>query len=137
MSGLSIQAEVAAALAETGAEVGSGLLVCTIRREPTEVDEPQNPWDAPANPANEPALYRVTGIEEMQEIRDMPGNLIGVKKRKLLVGAITVEPLKSDTIAVGVDPDNVTVSTVFEAILGVDALSPAGTPLMYTLELKV
>jgi hypothetical protein len=137
MSGADTQAEVAAALAEAGEATGSGPYICTIRRASAEPDEPQTPWDEPADPANDPTDYAVTAVEDVKEIRDMTGNLIGVQKRTLTIDATGVAPLKSDVIAVGVAPDDVTSDTAFEEILAVKPLAPAGTVLLYELSLAI
>lgn len=135
MTGPSIAAEVAAAFAEAGEAVGSGPYISTIRRASSEPDEPQNPWDDPADPVNEPADYAVTGIQEVKDIRDMTGMLVGIQKRTLTIEATGVAPLKSDTIAVGVAPGDVTAQTVFEEILSVKPLAPGGVALLFELEL--
>ncbi|MFC6760448.1 hypothetical protein ACFQFQ_14625 [Sulfitobacter porphyrae] len=102
MSGADIAAEVAAALSEAGEATGSGPYICTIRRASSEPDEPQNPWDEPADPENESTLYPVTAIQEVKDIRDMTGMLVGIQKRTVTVSATGVAPLKSDKIACGV-----------------------------------
>ena len=137
MSGAEIAAEVAAALAEAGEATGTGAYICTIRRASAELDEPTNPWDEPADPVNEPQLFPVTAIERMQDVRDMTGMLVGMKKRTLTINATGVTPLKSDTIAVGVAPGDVVEGTKFEEIISVMYLSPGGTVLLYRLELAV
>lgn len=138
MSGLDIQAEIAAALAEAGEAVGTGPLICTIRRANPVPDEPQNPFDEPSvGDDNPPQLFPVTAVESIQDVRDMNGTLIGVKKRTLTINATGVAPLKSDTIAVGVAPAAVTSQTVFEEILAVTPLSPGGTAILYELSLAV
>lgn len=109
---------------------------CTIRRDSDEPDEPQNPWDDPAVPANDPQLFAVTGVETMQDVRDMSGMLVGVRKRTLTINATGVAPLKSDVIAVGVAPADVTGATAFEEIIAVRPLDIAGVALYYELELN-
>jgi len=81
MSGSQIAADVASALIEAGEATGTGAYICTIRRASAELDEPTNPWDPPADPVNEPQLFPVTAIERMQDVRDMTGMLVGMKKR--------------------------------------------------------
>ena len=138
MSGAEIAAEVAAALAEAGEAVGTGPLICTIRRANPAPDEPQNPQDEPSvGDGNPPMLFAVTGIESVQDVRDMSGMLVGVKKRTLTIDATGVAPLKSDVIAIGVAPASVTAQTMFEEILAVSPLSPGGTALLYELSLAV
>lgn len=136
MSGPDIAAEVAAALAEAAAAVGTGPYICTLRRASTEPDEPQTPWDEPADPVNPPQLFAVTAVEDMREVRDMTGALIGVTKRTLTIDATGVVPLKSDQIAVGVAPADVDANIRFEEILSVRPLSPAGVALLYELDLS-
>lgn len=137
MSGSDIASEIAAALGEVSEAVGSGAYTCTIRRAPDTPDTPATPWDEPADPANEPLLFEVSAVESIQDVRDMSGTLIGVKKRILTIDAVTVAPLKSDTIAVGVTSGDVSDATVFEEIMSVSALSPGGVALLYELELNI
>ena len=132
MSGADIAAEIAAALAEAGEAVGTGPYLCTIRRAP--VDEATTPWAMPS--ANDSVDYEVTAIEDVRDIRDMSGTLIGMQKRTLTINATGVQPLKSDRIAVGVAPADVTADTVFEEILAVKPLAPGGVALLYELELS-
>lgn len=135
MSGAEIVAEVAAALAEAGEATGTGPMISTIRRASSAPTEPQNPWDEPASPANPPQLFAVTGVEDIRDVRDMTGMLVGIQKRTLTIEATGVAPLKSDTIAVGVAPGDVTAQTVFEEILSVKPLAPGGVALLFELEL--
>ena len=132
MSGAEIAAEVAAALAEAGEATGNGPLICTIGRNTGT----GTPWDNNVNTVPD-LLYPVTGIENMQDVRDMSGMLVGIQKRTLTINATGVSPLKSDTIAVGVAPDDVVEGTKFEEIISVMYLSPGGTVLFYRLELAV
>ena len=96
-----------------------------------------NPWDEPADPANAPTLYPVTGIENVREVRDASGTLIGMTKRTLRVDATGVTPLKSDTIAVGVAPADVDADTRWEEILEVRTYAPGGVALYHTLDLSL
>lgn len=134
---MTIQAEIAAALAEAGEAVGTGTYFCTIRRASSAPSEPVNPWDAPADPVNDPVDYQVTAIEDVQDVRDMNGMLVGVQKRTLTIDATGVVPLKSDVIAVGVAKADVAADTAFEEILAVKPLSPGGVALLYELELAI
>jgi len=136
VSGAEIAAEVAAALAEAGEATGTGPLICTIRRASTEPEELQRPWHATAGPMNPPTLYPVTAIEDIREVRDLSGMLVGIQKRTLTINATGVQPLKSDVIAVGFAPADVTSATVFEEIIAVKPLAPAGTALLYELDLS-
>ena len=137
MSGLDIQAEVAAAFAEAGEAVGTGPYICTIRRASAEPDEPQNPWDEPADPVNEPTLYPVGGIKDETTSRYMDGTLIGELRRVVTVDATGARPLKSDKVAVGIAPSAVTGDTLFEEIIEIETLEPTDTPLMYGIHLAI
>ena len=132
MSGAEIAAEVAAALAEAGEAVGTGAYICTIGR----MTSTGTPWDNTVGIAPD-LLYPVTAVESVQAVRDMPGMLVGIQKRVLTINATGVAPLKSDTIAVGVAPADVTDSTVFEEIIAVSPLDIAGVPLYYDLQLAI
>ena len=132
MSGSQIAADVAAALAEAGEATGNGPLICTIGRNTGT----GTPWDNNVRTVPD-LLYPVTGIENMQDVRDMTGMLVGMKKRTLTINATGVTPLKSDTIAVGVAPGDVVEGTKFEEIISVMYLSPGDTVLLYRLELAV
>jgi hypothetical protein len=134
-AGAKIAERIAKGLARAGQRTGTGPLICTIRREGE--GGPQTPSEVGIVPDAVPQLFPVTAIEDMQDVRDMTGMLIGVKKRTLTINATSVAPLKSDRIAVGVVPDAVTEQTVFEEILAVTPLSPAGTALLYELSLAV
>lgn len=135
-AGTRIAQRVKRGLERAGQRTGTGPYLCTIRRASSEPDEPQTPWDEPADPANDPTDYEVTAVENVQDVRDMSGTLIGVKKRTLTVSATGVAPLKSDTIAVGVAKADVDESTVFEEIVAVEPLAPGGVVLLYEIELN-
>lgn len=136
-AGTRIADRVRRGLARAGQRTGSGAYTCTIRRASTEPDEPQTPWDSPADPANDPTDYAVTAVEDIREVRDNSGALIGVTKRTLTIDATGVTPLKSDTIAVGVAPADVAEDTTFEEIIAVRPLAPGGVALLYELDLAV
>ena len=136
-AGTRIQNKVKRGIEKAGRKTGTGAYICTIRRDPDELDEPQSPWDEPADPVNEPQLFPVTAIERMQDVRDMSGMLVGIQKRTLTIDATGVAPTKADKIAVGVAPDDVVEGTKFEEIISVMYLSPGGTVLLYRLELAV
>ena len=137
MSGAEIAAEVAAALAEAGEATGTGAYICTIRRASAELDEPQNPWDEPADPVNAPQLFPVTAMKSVREVKDMTGTLIGVAYRKVKIVATGVLPLKSDVIALGVAPGDVTADTVFEEIIKIHTEEPTNVPLYHDLYLAI
>jgi len=131
-AGTRIQNKVRRGIEKAGRKTGTGPLICTIGRNTGT----GTPWDNNVSTVPD-LLYPVTGIENMQDVRDMTGTLIGMKKRTLTINATGVTPLKSDTIAVGVAPGDVVEGTKFEEIISVMYLSPGGTVLLYRLELAV
>ncbi len=137
MSGAEIAAEVAAALAEAGEAVGTGPYVCTIRRASAEPDEPQTPWDDPADPVNAPTDYEVVSLKDETTSRYMDGSLIGEMRRVVTIAANVVKPLKSDKVAVGVAKADVSGDTTFEEILEIETFEPADTSFTYGIHLAI
>lgn len=139
MSGADIRADVAAGLAEAGTETGTGPLVCTIKRnlpdEPADNAQPETPWDRPADPLALATFYPVTAVQTMRTVQDGNIGLVGQRRRVLLVDATGIAPIKSDTIAVGVAPDDVDGFTRFEEIASVETVAPGGVALMYNVGL--
>ncbi|OAN71094.1 hypothetical protein A8B82_21105 [Sulfitobacter sp. EhC04] len=129
-AGARIQSRIAAGLARAGTRTGSGPYICTIKRSPSG----GTPWDGA--PGTDPTLYAVTAVEDIREVRDMNGTLIGLQKRTLTISATGIAPIKSDKIACGVAPADVTADTLFEEILAVKPLAPSGVALLYELELS-
>ena len=135
MSGPEIAAEVAAALAEAGEAVGTGPLICTIRRE--GVGGPQTPSEVGVVPDAADVLFPVTGIKAETTSRYMDGTLIGELRRVVTVDATGVRPVKSDKVAVGIAPSDVTGNTVFEEIIEIETEEPADVPLMHGIHLAI
>lgn len=137
---MTLAAEIAVALAEAGTATGNGPLVCTIKRnlpdEPADHAQPETPWDRPADPLALATFYPVTAVQTMRMVQDGNIGLVGTRRRVLLIDATGTAPIKSDTIAVGVAPDDVDGFTWFEEIVSVDAVAPGGVALMYELELR-
>jgi len=131
-AGTRTQNKVKRGIEKAGRKTGTGAYICTIGRNTGT----GTPWDNNVNTVPD-LLYPVTGIENMQDVRDMTGTLVGMKKRTLTINATGVTPLKSDTIAVGVAPGDVVEGTKFEEIISVMYLSPGDTVLLYRLELAV
>lgn len=127
MSAAEIIAEVSAALTEAGADAGAGTaLTVTLTRASAEADEPQNPWDAPASPANDPTLFTVKALDPgIREIRE--GGVVVRRARVIMVEAGVVVPLQSDLI---------TIRGVTHEIQAVRPVAPAGVSLFYKLEIK-
>lgn len=131
MSGAQIRAEIAAALAEAGAEVGTGpFRVSLIRGGATTRPFP----DQPVGPGNMPITtgaaqtWDLLCVEDVQTTRDMAGNMMAQSQRVLTVEAGIVEPLKSDVVE---------VQGIRHRIAEVVPLAPAGEALLYELRLEV
>ena len=109
-----IAAEVAVGLAEVGVST-------TLRRK-----------GAKSGPDNDPTYgsptdYTVTVVNTKKRYKDENGTLTGVTMTTLLVAATGVVPEKSDTIF---------VSGVEQGIEDVIAIEPAGTAVLYKVELE-
>lgn len=134
MSGADIANEVAAALAEAGAETGAGVAyVCTLRR--ANASDPTTPWDAEEDGAGTPGDTELTCLKTKRHVRDQSGMLTGQVETVLLIDATVIEPLKSDTIAPGVAKADVTADTAFLDIARVEATEPGGVAVMYKVVL--
>lgn len=71
----------------------------------------------------------VVGLDLRKHVRDDPGNLVTRKVRQLLVSTSAgVAPLKDDQVQ---------LDGVWHTILDASPLNPAGTTLLYKLELEV
>ena len=133
MSGADIAAEVAAALAEAGAEMGSGApLYCILKRPGTAAGSPS---EAEAGGDGAPTYHEVTAVQDMRRIRDQSGMLTSEVKTVLMVDATGVAPLKSDLIAVGVRQADVDANTKFTEIANVSTTAPGGVAVLYEVEL--
>ena len=131
MSGAQIRAEIAAALAEVGGEVGTGpFRVTLIRAGVTTRPDP----DQPVGPGNMPITtgtaqtWELLCVEDTRTLRDMAGNMMAQSQRVLTVEAGIVDPLKSDVVS---------VDGIRHRIAEVVPLAPAGEALLYELRLEV
>lgn len=127
MSASDIIAEVAAALAEVGADAGSGAaLTVTIIRASAAVNEPQIPWANPAYPVNATTQYTVnaldTGIKSFYQ-----AGLVIRTARVIMIEAGVVVPTQADQI---------TVRGVTHQIQRVNPVAPAGIDLFYKVEIS-
>lgn len=95
-------------------------------------EAPANPWDPSTGDA---AYAELVVIQDTREVRDAEGTLIGQTIRTLTCSAKGVEPHDDWAIAVGVRADDVTEATVFEDILAVRPLAPAGVAVLYEIDL--
>lgn len=120
MSGAEIALEVAAALAEAGADVGNGPLVASLQPIATG----GNPWDTPGDSADP---VEVVIIIDQFKRHEIDGQRILSGDKKLLIEAGQIVP------AVG---DLITVSGQEHKVENVWPLSPGGVDLMYTVQAR-
>lgn len=97
----------------------------TLVRASDEPDEPQNPWDEPADPVNDPTEYPVTVAVTEYSIEDMDGTLIGVSDLRVFMAVADVVPTKADTLVIG--------GTSYE-IKRVGILGPDGVTICYDMQ---
>lgn len=144
--GTRIAARIKKGIERAGTKTGNGPLFCTLRRAKTgaiiALAQPR-PWDAEETAAANPSAnadpydyFSVTAVQEFKEIKDTSGTLVGKTQTVLMVAAGSVEPLKSDHIAVGVALAEVDNSTVFAKIADVKPLAPGGVALKYGVVLS-
>lgn len=128
----SVAAEVADAIKDV-ASTDEGY-PATIRQIATTGGNAWDPDSGTSTPTN--TTLRVVEFEIRE--RDRDGSAVGVKRRTLMVGTEAgVVPAKGDTIAPGVAKGDVTSSTQFYEIVEVYPLAPAGTALLYEIDLAV
>lgn len=93
---------------------------------------PANPWDPPSGSVT---YAELVAVQDTREMRDANGTLIGQTVRTLMCNATGVVPSDDWTVAVGVAQADVTDDTVFEEILAVRPLAPAGVVVLYEIDL--
>lgn len=93
---------------------------------------PTNPWDPPGGDVT---YAELVVIQDTREMKDANGTLIGQTIRTLTCSAMGVEPHDDWQIAVGVRVADVTDGTVFEDIMAVRPLAPAGVAVLYEIDL--
>lgn len=120
MSGPEIAAEVAAALAEAGVEVGSGPHVVSLEK-PGAPSGPE--WD---RTPGAPFAHDLTVIEDSVGVGDGNGSLVARAARTLLVAVADAEPEETDTILI----DGARMK-----IAAVRPLAPAGVVLLWEVDL--
>ncbi len=129
---MTIADEIHAALIEAGNAVGSGPLLCTLKRPVAEVgDDAGTPWGSTATgtPAV-PQQFTVTALEDGTETRYSKaddGALLPRRVRILTVSATGEAPQIGDTIAM---PDGDHVIDMAKRI------APTGEALMFEVEIK-
>jgi hypothetical protein len=121
MSGVSIAAEVAAAIREVGNATGNGPLIATLIRPAAQ---PTNPWDAPASA---PSLIPVAVMVESYSQGLIDGTLIRAEDRRVMMEATGIVPTTADRIS---------ISGKEYAILSVAPEAPSGVALFYNLHCR-
>ena len=93
---------------------------------------PANPWDPPGG---DPVYSTVYVIEGVREIRDVGGTTIVETRRTLTISAVGAIPTKGQMVAVGITADAVTDATVWNEIIEVRPLAPAGVIVLFDVDL--
>ncbi|WP_240233612.1 hypothetical protein [Devosia lacusdianchii] len=126
----SIAAEVTDALRSVADTSQPGGYPATLRIPPG--GPPANPWEPPSDL---PTYAELVVVQDTRELKDVNGTLIGQTVRTLMCSATGVVPSDDWTIAVGVGVADVTDDTVFEEIMAVRPLAPAGIAILYEIDL--
>lgn len=116
---MTIAQEVLAGLREAGQATGTGPLVLTFTREGAAT----NPWDTPGVSTTYTLTCVDMGIKQVY----VEGSAATRKARMLMADATGTEP------KIG---DRVTIGGASHDVLGVMPLAPAGTALMYNIEVS-
>ena len=92
----------------------------------------------PAAGTTTPGYTTLRVIESNTRERDRQGNLVGTKRRTLTVAAVYgVVPEKADKIALGITADAADENSEWQEIDEVYPLSPAGTAVLYDIDLVI
>lgn len=125
-----IAAEVDAALRSV-ADIGQSGGYPAVLQSGGDVP-PANPWDPPGG---DPVYTTVYVIEGVREIRDINGTAILETLRTLTISATGAIPTKGQRVAVGITADQVTDATVWNEMIEVRPLAPAGVAVLYDVDL--
>lgn len=88
------------------------------------------------NPTTTPSYTTVHVVESNEKVRSADGSYVEKSRRTLTVTAVPgFEPTKSDKVAVGITADDAGESSDWRTITEVRPLSPAGTAVLYELDL--
>ncbi|WP_138438589.1 hypothetical protein [Marinobacter alexandrii] len=89
------------------------------------------------NPTTTPTYTTVHCIERNERVRSADGSYVDMSRRTLTVTAEPdFEPTKSDTVAVGITEEEADETSDWRVITEVRPLSPAGTAVLYELDLS-
>lgn len=96
-----------------------------------------SPYD-PASGTSTPSYTTLRVLESNTRERDRQGNLVGTKRRTLTVAAVYgVVPAKADKIALGITADAADENSEWQEIDEVYPLVPAGTAVIYEIDLVI
>lgn len=124
MSGYDIAREVAAAIAEAGAEVGDGTpLTATLIQASDEASGPE--WDPQPG---EPTLHTITVLDSYKTLRAPDGSPLGTREHLLKMAATPDGPTPSIT-------DEVELNGIKYAVANVTPTAPGGVVIMWELTL--
>ena len=127
-AGAQIAAEARAGIIEAVQQTGDGKR-STIQRKTTG---PTTPWDGTAQATENLPVWAMQG----QRIdRDGSGGVLRTT-RVLTIAAGDAVPVKSDRIAVGVEPGDVVEATRFDSVTAVKPYAPGGVALYYECDLE-
>lgn len=129
MSGFDIAAEVAAGIAEAGAELGNGSPLEGILLRPASGGRPDYSRPLAEQTGREPAEHPCTVLQSSYSARDRNGGNIATGDVKLIVSTegLTIVPSNSDKIK---------VSGNTYSIIDVTASAPGGVVVMWTLQAR-
>ncbi len=123
MSGEDIAAEVSAALAEVGQEVGSGVAYVATLVKP---QFKRKPWDADPGGPSETTLNIMVSEYDKKHI---DGTRIRVGDKLLVVESIGVVPEPGDYIVID--------ETEQYSVIDVDTLAPGGVDILYEVQGRI
>lgn len=135
-NGSDIAAEIRAGLIEAGEATGDGPNYCVIRRNDPDATVASDPEEAETIQTIEPIQFEAVIVEGANMVKDRDGALTGVVQRTLTIDATSVEPLKSDLIAIGKRISDSPVLGDFEEVESVKTLRSGGVALMYKVMMK-
>ena len=125
MSGVEIAAEVAAGLAESGAELGDG-----AAHQVTIVRAGATTGDAYAPTPGTPTDHSVTAVFSRWAARHIDGTLIRQGDRKLLIEAAGFVPALGDVVK---DAGGTEIGTIVEPL---SRVRPAGVDVLYVANVR-
>lgn len=123
MTAASIALEVAAALGEVAAEVGSGQFSITILKGQ---ENPATPWDT--GYFGEPPEVSAPALIQSYPLNMVDGTLITREDRRVLIPATVEKPDTSDRLV---------IAGKEHRIISVMELAPSGEPIYFEVQARV